>query len=112
MPPEITLTVTYHDLPFLSKLAVSCDSPSIVPAHARVAAALIKRLNGKNFTPITYERKLYKISNGGAMATLGCCWPRNSNFVCNQSMLCKLRRVLSAEQSVEIDMENAQSQLL
>jgi hypothetical protein len=51
MPPEIILTETYHDLPFLSKLAVSCDSPGIVPAHARTAAALIKRLKGKKVFP-------------------------------------------------------------
>ena len=44
MPPEIILAEIYHTLPFLSKLAVSCDYPGIAPAHARTADALIKRL--------------------------------------------------------------------
>jgi hypothetical protein len=72
----------------------------------------LKRLKGKNLSPITYERKLYKINNGGVTATLRRYWPRNSSFVCNQSMLGCLRRILKAEFSMEIDMDNAQPQLL
>ena len=71
MPPEIILIETCNNLPFLSKLAMSCDSPDIVPAHGRTAATLLKRLKGKSFLPIVFERKLYKIGNGSASASFG-----------------------------------------
>jgi hypothetical protein len=112
MPPEIILTETYHDMPFLEKLVVLGDSPSIVPAHARTAATLLKRLKGKNFAYVTYTQKVYKIDNNEATASIGRYWPRNSEYVCYQTMLGSLRRVLSAVKSDEIDMENAQTQIL
>ena len=62
MHVEITLVGMYHDLPYLTKLDMLGDSPSIVPAQARTAATLLKRLKGENFASITYAQRFYKIS--------------------------------------------------
>ncbi len=112
VPAEITLTETYHDLPNLTKLAMLGDSPSIASAYARTAATLLKRLKGKNFASITYTQKFCKIGNNGATAAIGRYWPRNSDYVCYQTILGSLRRVLSADKSDEVDMKNAQPQIL
>ena len=103
MSIKITLTETYCDLSFLSKLSVLGQSIGIIPDHARTAATLLKRLKGKNLSPITYDRKLCKINNGGGSDTLGRYWPRNISFVCNQSMIDSLCRVLNAGQCAYID---------
>ena len=108
MPPEIILNETYHDLPFLEKFAALGDSPSLVPAHARTAATLMKRLKGKNFASVTYTQNVYKIGNNRAIAAIGHYWPRNAEYVCYQTMLDSLRRVLSADKCDENDMEKAQ----
>jgi hypothetical protein len=50
MPTEVTLTETYHDLPFLAKLAKPGSHSSIVPAYSRTATTLLKRLKGNNIS--------------------------------------------------------------
>jgi hypothetical protein len=106
------MTETYFDYDFLVNLtlAKSCGN-TLDDSQVRSAKNLVKSLaKGSNENTFVYEQKLYKITKDDS-ERVGRYYPKRGGLN-YQNMGRRLRRILTAEKYVELDMKNAQPMLL